>query len=143
MATLESCQIAIQPGSDMINTRVEQTIQVRPNFCDEFRVGHELPRRARDPGLQQGDKLHLNLCWWNWLSVRGSENGCSVIVCHDETRVEILGTWSGTEVHTLMNIKPSRAPAPGRFPRTPSQARFVREQRVIWHNVRPWSLSRG
>ena len=103
MAILESCQVAIQPRSDMIDTRVEQIIQARRKFCDKFRVGHELPWRARDPGLQQGDELHLNLCWWNWLSIRSSENGHSVITLHDEASVKILGTWSETEVHTLIS----------------------------------------
>lgn len=63
MTTLESCQIAIQPGSDMIHTQVDQIIQALLQFRDEFGVRHELPRRARDPGLQQGDELDLNLRW--------------------------------------------------------------------------------
>lgn len=49
MATLESHQIAIQPGSDIIHTQVDQIIQACPKFRNEFRVRQELPRHGRDP----------------------------------------------------------------------------------------------
>jgi hypothetical protein len=52
MLPLESCQIAIQPGSDVIDTPVDQSIEVCSKFLDQLRVGHELPWRARSPGLQ-------------------------------------------------------------------------------------------
>jgi hypothetical protein len=92
MTALESCQIAIQPGSDMIYTQIDQIIQTLLQFCDECGVGHELPWGARGRGLQQGDELGLNLRWWKWFSIRDSEDCHSIIALHDQVGVEVLET---------------------------------------------------
>jgi hypothetical protein len=52
MLSLEPCQIEIQPGSDVIDTQFDQSIEVRSKLRDELRVRDELSWYARGPGLQ-------------------------------------------------------------------------------------------
>jgi hypothetical protein len=90
MLPLKSLQIAIQPGPDVINTQLDQSIEVRFKFLDQLGVRHKLSRQARGPGLQQGGELHLNLGWWDWFSIGDGEDRRSIMTLHNEVGVEVL-----------------------------------------------------
>jgi len=99
MTPLELGQIAIQPRSHVVDTQVDQSVEIFYEFCHPLRVRDELSCRARAPGLQQSYEMHLDGFRWNWFSLGDSESCHCIIALQDEVCVKVLKIQSETGSH--------------------------------------------
>ena len=122
MLPLEPRQIEIQPGTGVIDARVNQYIEVRSKFCKILRVGYELSLRARGPGTRQGNDLLLYLGRWDWFVVGWyyGKSRPSIKALHDNVGIEILRTGSETSSQLkLIHYGTSKGGCAGSIPENP------------------------